>query len=357
MIKNLYFVSSFYACVLFFTASCSTGNAKNEVPHELATASENDEDEKIKAQRGETELLAEAKKLFSKELYSLSQEYFKRLRDLKPNGPFSDYAHLKYIDSIFFQRDFKTAVPLYVDFAERKPSNPAAPYALFRAAEASELSYAGAGRDPSPLLTAKKQYVTLLKEYPNSPYAYVANKHLTSCEELLSSYHQKVSEFYTAKESYKAARSRLELSKKAKKHSVEKELLQKVPQTTIIAETRNFDSTRLEDRQQRKTLKIRTSNNEYESKISRISCQNGNDIVLTLRGKLEPTLVRQLQGQSPNKIIVLPYKLSNSSITSCGAYGRFIAMKNGTLVFSKSVNFSALVLKNPERILLLNTKY
>lgn len=159
----------------------------------------------------ERELLAQAKKHFSHELYTTARERFQTLRTSYPDGPYAEFALLKIADTHFFGGAFTEAVAAYDEYVKSYPGAAAAPYALFQQARSSMLSIKGVGRDTGPVERAVELFDQLKNSYPASSYAQGAVSFRNQALELLAQQDALIGSFYEKQLETTAAKRRDEL--------------------------------------------------------------------------------------------------------------------------------------------------
>jgi outer membrane protein assembly factor BamD len=146
----------------------------------------------------EQELLTNAKRQFTNNLYSISKESFKAIKTNFPTGPYAEYAEIKMADCAFYSGDYSEALKAYEDYSKNKPSSLALPYVLLMAGRSAELSSGGVGRDPGPFQTAVGLYDQLISRFPNSSYSDAARQRKAGVLSILASHDLELINYYEA---------------------------------------------------------------------------------------------------------------------------------------------------------------
>jgi outer membrane protein assembly factor BamD len=121
-------------------------------------------------------------------------------------------ADLRIADAQFDNKNYIEAGASYDSFRKFHPSNPNAPYALFRFALCNYNQITGIDTDQTPVTNAVATFEGFLKQYPSSEYAPEARKKLEECAIKQVQYEIYIGRFYLRFGKYQASAKRLEES-------------------------------------------------------------------------------------------------------------------------------------------------
>ncbi len=159
----------------------------------------------IDNESSEKELFADALHAYDNRQYNNCSQVLDVLLNTYPDGQFQEPAKLKLIDAKFNSGNFAEVVKLVDEFLDLYPDAKAAPYLLTLAGLSYEQTFGGIGRDPSPLLEAKKYYERIVKDYPDSDYFTSSQKSLQKINEVLVSYQSYLVNYYKKQQLAEAA--------------------------------------------------------------------------------------------------------------------------------------------------------
>lgn len=131
---------------------------------------------------------------------------------------------LRIADAQFENKSYIEAGAAYESFRKFHPTNPNAPYALFRLALCNYYQIAGIDTEQTPVNNAVATFESFLKQYPSSEYAPEAREKLADCVIKQVRYEIYIGRFYLRFGKYQASAKRLE------------ECLARYPQSPILDE-------------------------------------------------------------------------------------------------------------------------
>lgn len=155
------------------------------------------------------EYFANANEHFRRGAFSAAAEEYRELLD---QHPFSDYveeaelriAHAQYLDGRYAE-----AIVSLSDFQRRHPTSPHLPfvgYLLGMCYAQQMLSY---DRDQTASQNAHTYFLTVLRQYPGSPYAVLAKQQLARCRQRLAQHELHIAQYYARQGNWKAAEARI----------------------------------------------------------------------------------------------------------------------------------------------------
>ena len=162
--------------------------------------------------KGQTEaeiLFKEAKKLVEDNQYLMAIEKLNKIQSEHPYSFYATPSELLRADVYFKQKNFQEAAASYKIFLQLHPGHKETSYVLWQLAESyfNELPPTH-DRDLTSAESAIKFYRVLLKNYPNSKHASIAQKRINSCKKMLKEKEKYIADFYFRTEVYISARYR-----------------------------------------------------------------------------------------------------------------------------------------------------
>jgi outer membrane protein assembly factor BamD len=144
-----------------------------------------------------------------KGLYKKSVEYLTKVKNKFPYSRYAIDAELKLADANFKQDNFLEAQKQYSMFAELHPSNKNVPYAIYKSGVCFfSLLPSTIDRDLQESYRAIKEFKYLIKKYPNSEYAKLAEKKLKESKIKLAKKELYVARYYRKQDKYKSVVNR-----------------------------------------------------------------------------------------------------------------------------------------------------
>lgn len=188
--------------IILISASCSGRSLDARGREELKYS------KIVDSESSEKELFADAVNAYDERQYNNCAQVLEVLLNTYPDGEFQEPAKLKLIDAKFYSGNFAEVVKLVEEFLGLYPDAKVAPYLLTLAGLSYEQTFGGVGRDPTPLLEAKKYYEQVVKDYPDSDYSISAAKSLSKIAEVLVDYQNYLVDYYQKQELPEAANER-----------------------------------------------------------------------------------------------------------------------------------------------------
>ncbi len=127
-----------------------------------------------------------------------------------PGSIYAKRATLALGDVYFAKGDYLLARDYYKQFIKLYPKSKDAIYAKYRIALSWYKSRNGYELDATPVREAIREFLELLKKYPNNPYKEKIYYYLTKCVEELYKHELFVAKFYANLDEFKAAENRLD---------------------------------------------------------------------------------------------------------------------------------------------------
>jgi outer membrane protein assembly factor BamD len=185
---------------LAFGPACSSRGAKkpDKLTQELLTSSKE-------------ALFQKGKTLIEKKKWEQGRKYLSYVFETYPNDAVGRDALLLVADSYVKQGGaaaYTEARYRYRDYLNRYPDAPRRDYARYQFAYCSDKEHGKPDRDQSPTREAIQQYQSLIREYPDSPFAGAARERMRQLVDSLAEHEFAVGYFYMRKGSLGSAMGR-----------------------------------------------------------------------------------------------------------------------------------------------------
>lgn len=154
------------------------------------------------------ELIDDGLRQFEKGNYQKAIEAFEQLKDWYPFSKFASVAELKIADSHFYLDQYADAVFAYEEFEKLHPRNEAVPYVIYQVGMSYYRQLDSVDRDQTPAKNALAAFDRLIRQYPQDPYAHLAQGYADKCVESLAGHEFYVGVYYYRTEHYQAALQR-----------------------------------------------------------------------------------------------------------------------------------------------------
>ena len=142
--------------------------------------------------------------------YKKAVESFRRLKERYPLHQMAVMAELGIADSYFSDEEYAEAEIAYGDFINLHPTNENVPYAMYQLGMGHFNQMGSIDRDQTETVKAKKEFEKLIARFPNSKFAFLAEKNILECRKRLAEKEFYVASFYFSMGRYKAALGRFE---------------------------------------------------------------------------------------------------------------------------------------------------
>lgn len=142
--------------------------------------------------------------------YKKAVEVFQRLKEEYPLSKFAIMAELGIADSHFSDEAWPEAELAYNEFVNLHPTNENLPYVLYQLGLCHYNQMATIDRDQSETRKALREFERLTARFPNSKFAFMAEKMIRECKKVLGEQEFYVGEFYFNSKNYRAALKRFE---------------------------------------------------------------------------------------------------------------------------------------------------
>jgi outer membrane protein assembly factor BamD len=142
--------------------------------------------------------------------YKKALEVFQRLKEEYPLSKFAIMAELGIADSSFSAKEYLEAELAYGEFIKLHPTNENLPYVMYQLGLCHFNEIPSIDRDQSEALKSLSAFERLTARFPDSKFAFMAEKMIRECKKTLGEQEFYVGEFYFNIKQYRAALRRFE---------------------------------------------------------------------------------------------------------------------------------------------------
>jgi len=136
-------------------------------------------------------------------------DQFNELLDQHPFSEHSEEAELKIAHAYYLAGDYPEAVVALTDFQRRHPTSPNLPFVGYYLGMCYVRQMNTIDRDQTAARNAHTYFLTVSRQYPDSPFAELARERLAECRERLAAHDLYVANFYKQRENFRAAEARM----------------------------------------------------------------------------------------------------------------------------------------------------
>ena len=133
---------------------------------------------------------------------------FQKVKDRYPYSKFAVEAEIRLADALYARGRYDEAYDAYSEFERLRPKNPNIPYVVFRRGMCHFQQISSIDRDQAPAAKAKEEFERLVRMFPDSQDARLAEKKIRECYIQLASHELYVGNFYFKMKRYNAALGR-----------------------------------------------------------------------------------------------------------------------------------------------------
>lgn len=138
-----------------------------------------------------------------------ASEQFRELLDQHPFSDYAEEAELRIAHAHYLEGRYAEAVVALTDFQRRHPTSPHLPLVGYLLGMCYARQMLPIDRDQTAAQNALTYFLTVARQYPESPYAELAREELERCRRRLAGHEAYVAEFYAKRGHWKAAEVRL----------------------------------------------------------------------------------------------------------------------------------------------------
>ncbi len=162
-----------------------------------------------KVVRSADEYFRDATNDFRSGSLSRSVEEYHELLDQHPFSDHTEEAELKIAHAQYLDGNYAEAIVALSDFQRRHPTSAHLPFIGYILGMCYAKQIDLIDRDQTAALNAQTYFLTVSRQYPDSPFATLARQQLTRCREHLAKHEFYVAEFYRRHDNESAQETRL----------------------------------------------------------------------------------------------------------------------------------------------------
>ncbi|MFI5397992.1 MAG: outer membrane protein assembly factor BamD [Candidatus Binatia bacterium] len=151
----------------------------------------------------------EASDSFRTGAFSLAVEQFHELLDQYPFSQYNEEAELKIAHAHYLSGSYAEAIVAFTDFQRRHPTSPHLPFVGYYLGMCYAKQMSTIDRDQGAAQNAQNVLLTLIQQYPDSPFADLAREQLARCRKSLADHELYIAKYYAQHDKSKAAEIRL----------------------------------------------------------------------------------------------------------------------------------------------------
>ena len=154
------------------------------------------------------DLMEQGEELFDSGRYAESGMVFQAVKDRYPYSGYAAMAEVRLADGHYERQEFEDAYIVYDDFERLHPKNEDIPYVMYQKAMCEFEQITAMDREQSHAIRARREFLRLIRRFPENVYADKAKKHLRQALVYLTEYELSVGHFYFKMGEYEAALNR-----------------------------------------------------------------------------------------------------------------------------------------------------
>lgn len=155
------------------------------------------------------EYFASANDHFRNGAFAAATEEYRELLDQHPFSEFVEEAELRIAHAQYLDGRYAEAIVSLSDFQRRHPTSPHLPLVGYLLGMCYARQMLDADRDQSAAQNAHTYFLTVVRQYPESPFAELARHELARCRQRLAEHELYIAEFYARRGNWKAAEVRI----------------------------------------------------------------------------------------------------------------------------------------------------
>jgi outer membrane protein assembly factor BamD len=163
----------------------------------------------VKKQLTADQYFTEATENFRSGALTLAMEQYHELLDQYPFSEYNEEAELKIAHADYLNGDYAEAIVALTDFQRRHPTSSHLPFVGYSLGMCYARQIGTIDRDQTAAQNAQTYFLTVSRQYPESPFAELAREELARCRENLAQHELHIAGFYARHGNQKAAEIRL----------------------------------------------------------------------------------------------------------------------------------------------------
>ncbi len=151
----------------------------------------------------------EASENYRNGAYALAIDQFHELLDQYPFSKYAEEAELKIAQAQYLFGSYAEAIVSFTDFQRRHPTSPNLPEVGYYLGMCYAKQMGAIDRDQGAAQNAQNGFLTVIQQYPDSPFAELAREELSRCRNNLAEHELYIAKYYVQRGNTKAAEIRL----------------------------------------------------------------------------------------------------------------------------------------------------
>jgi outer membrane protein assembly factor BamD len=151
----------------------------------------------------------EANHNFRNGTYYIALEQYRDLIDQFPFSQFNEEAELKIAHANYLSGNYPEAIVAFTDFQRRHPTSPNLPFVGYYLGMCYAKQVEAIDRDQGAAQNAQNVFLTVIQQYPDSPFALLAREELARCRRNLAEHELYIARYYAKRKNNRAAEIRL----------------------------------------------------------------------------------------------------------------------------------------------------
>jgi outer membrane protein assembly factor BamD len=151
----------------------------------------------------------EANHNFRDGAYYIALEQFRDLIDQFPFSKFNEEAELRVAQGEYLSGNYAEAIVAFTDFQRRHPTSPNLPFVGYYLGMCYAKQIESIDRDQAAAQNAQNVFLTVIQQYPDSPFAELAREELARCRRNLAEHELYIARYYATRKNKRAAEIRL----------------------------------------------------------------------------------------------------------------------------------------------------
>jgi outer membrane protein assembly factor BamD len=151
----------------------------------------------------------EASDNFRQGAFTLATDQFHELLDQYPFSQYSEEAEIRIAQAQYLLGRYAEAIVAFTDFQRRHPTSPYLPFVGYYEGMCYAKQMGTIDRDQAAAQNAQNVFLTLIQQYPDSPFADLAREQLAHCRRNLAEHELYIARYYAKRDNDKAAEIRL----------------------------------------------------------------------------------------------------------------------------------------------------
>ena len=141
--------------------------------------------------------------------YTIALEQFHELLDQYPFSQYNEEAELRIAHGHYLAGNYAEAIVAFTDFQRRHPTSPQLPFVGYYLGMCYAKQMGTTDRDQAAAQNAQNVFLTVIQQYPDSPFADLAREQLARCRNNLAEHELYIARYYAKQGKNKATEVRL----------------------------------------------------------------------------------------------------------------------------------------------------